>query len=421
MNAAFRSRIRIAVVVTRELAAPAGRPGILSNIIRVLQRNNDVQVFRLRNVMELRGVSDIAGAALAWLWGLIRGRPIPLQCLLYASPRACARLTAQIRDGAFDAVYLDTVRCQILLRFLRRTMLRMHVVTDFDDLMSRRMGHLSRSGQPLLPGHVAPALPGWIRSWMEGPLSRLITVYEAAALKSSESEVVAGSNATVLLSKVERQLLLSRLTEEHQALIHAIPPALEVMANPWMLSRSLRFVFIGSDRLVQNRRAIDYLLKKWRTLKPATTLHIYGRHIRPMTQVPGVHWHGFVDDLSEIYAPGTISLVPALVSGGIKTKVAEAWAWGCPVLGNDSAFEGLAISNYPLARPETQWDALISDPAAHGELWVHAARLGHEFVRRNLSFDAFEHAWENVMQPVPPGVYPAPQCADATVDLSCAE
>lgn len=400
MNVAFRSRIRIAAVTTRELSISAGRPNVLSSIIRALQQHDDVRIFRLRNVIELHQLWDIAGAFLSWLWGLVRGRPLPLQCLLYASPRECARLADQIRSGAFDAVYLDTVRCQVLLRYLRRAAPQLHIVTDFDDLMSRRAEHLTRNRHPLLAGHIGRTLPRWMRYFVEGPLARLIPAYEAATLKGSEKEVVASSNAVVLLSTVECYLLRSRLEEAHKPRIHAIPPAVKVRAQPWMSSSELRFVFIGSDNFLQNRRAIDHLLERWRTLTPSAQLHIFGRQARPAEPIAGVHWHGFVEDLAEVYKPGSISLLPALVSGGIKTKVAEAWAWGCPVLGNAAALEGFALSDYPLALPETEWDPILVAPAAHDELWPRAARLGQDFVRRHLSCEAFETAWERTMRPV---------------------
>lgn len=399
MDATFQSRFRIAIVTTRELGLRAGRPSILHNIILALERRHTVKVFRLRTVTEIGSLAQITGAMSTWIWSLVRGRPLPLQCVLYAAPEECTRVAAEIRDGAFDAVYLDTVRCVVLLRHLLRVRPRLHIVTDFDDLMSRRAEHLAQNRLPLLAGHVAPFLPRWLRMLVEKPMARLITRYEAATLVQSEHEAVSHSDAVVLLSAVERQALRARLPHKHRAHIYAIPPAIDVRATPWSNAETLRFVFIGSDEFLQNRRAIDCLIEKWRTLHPMTPLHIYGRQKRRIDGVSGVHWHGFVPDLADVYRPGSISLVPAMVAGGIKTKVAEAWAWGCPVLGNDQAFEGFPIARYPLILPEQQWDPLLIGPGIYRELWAKAARLGQKFTRRNLSMEAFKDAWEMVMQP----------------------
>ncbi|MDB5393579.1 MAG: hypothetical protein JWM91_1085 [Rhodospirillales bacterium] len=400
MNPAYGAPIRIAFVLTRDLTQHNGRTPILSHIIRTLRRNHAVDVLRLRSVMEAGGIWDVAGTLLCWLRSLALWQPVPLQCLLYASPRECARLTEQIRQCGCDAVYLDTVRCQSLLRSLRRALPDLHVVTDFDDLMSRRTAYLSRNRLPLLVGHVGPHLPRWLRFLAEGPLARLITAYETATLPAAEDEVVAASSVTILLSTVERQMLHQRTKVNTTKLLHAISPAFAVQAAPWRSAPSLRFIFIGSDDQLQNRTAIDYLLKAWRTLRPMAQLHIYGRQNRPAADVAGVHWHGVVEDLSQVYQAGSISLVPALVTGGIKTKVAEAWAWGCPVLGNDSALEGLGITNYPLVLPEDEWAPFLTQPSAYYETWVQAARSGNAFVRRALSPDHFERAWERAMHPI---------------------
>lgn len=395
MNASSLPHQRIAFVSTRDLDQLNGRTAILVPVIRALRRHHQLDILPLRSVMQIRRPRDVAGAVLAWGKSLLRGRPLPLQCLLYASAAEAERLAIRIRDGNYDVVYLDTVRCQILLRALRRLAPDIHVVADFDDLMSRRAAFLARHGMPFLSGHVGPQMPSWLRWLIEVPLARLITAYEAATLPAAENEVVRSSDVTVLLSPVERRMLETR----SGARVLSIPPAVPLEAPAWRRTEALRFVFIGSDRQLQNRTAIDALLEGWRRLAPATELHIYGRQGRPAPSVPGVVWHGFVDDLAEVYQPGSIALVPATVAGGIKTKVAEAWAWGCPVLGNEIALEGLEIGGYPLMLPVGQWDPLLTDPVAHFALWARAARQGSDFVRDSLAPQISERAWDRVVMP----------------------
>ena len=396
MDAFFRPRI--AVVSTRSLAKAAGRPTILANIISALEQKNDVTAFRLYSALELGSIGGLCRMLGQWLTGMVCGRRLPLQCILYAT-RECERLSEQIADGAFDSVYLDTVRCHALLVLLRQRLPHLHIVTDFDDLMSRRMRHLSQSRLPLLAGHIGNHLPHWLRFLVEGPFGRSITAYEAATLPGLEDHVVALSSATVVLSTVEAGRLRGRLPISARPCIHSIPPAFAVQADPWKSAPALRFVFVGGDDLLQNRMAIDRLLALWRTLRPATSLHIFGRQGRRPTDLPGVHWHGFVQNADAIYSPGSIALLPALVKGGIKTKVAEAWAWGCPVLGNDAAFEGFAIRNYPLALPETVWNHFLVQPAAYASTWLDAARRGHEIIRREMSPAVFVQRWNDLMMP----------------------
>lgn len=395
MNAPSLPHQRIALVSTRDLSQNNGRTQILGPVIRSLKRHHRVDILPLHSVLQTKKPCDIAGVLLAWVKSLLVGKPLPLQCLLYASRFEAERLAELIRRHDYDVVYLDTVRCQILLRALRRKTPDIHVVSDFDDLMSRRAAFLSRHGLPFLSGHVGPQMPAWLRWLIEVPLARLITAYEAATLPGAEDEVVRHSDVTVLLSSVERKLLEAR----SGAVVTSIPPAVLPRAPAWNSAESLRFVFIGSDRQLQNRTAIDQLLTYWRDLAPRTELHIYGRQTRPQPEMPGVFWHGFVEDLAEVYRPGSIALVPAMVAGGIKTKVAEAWAWGCPVLGNQIAFEGLEIEDYPLNVPTEEWGPMLLNPAAYGGIWVRAARRGSDFVRDALAPARSERAWEQAVMP----------------------
>jgi hypothetical protein len=179
--------------------------------------------------------------------------------------------------------------------------------------------------------------------------------------------------------------------------VHAISPAVTVMRPPIEEFPPNRFIFIGSDNFVHNRAAIDFLLESWRKVRPPLALHIYGRQSRPKVAVEGVHWHGFVEDLAEVYQPGSVALVPAMDRGGIKTKVLEAWAWGCPALCNKAAMEGLPIENYPLILPEAEWPAILAAPC--GREWASAAHIGHGFVRDHCSAEGFERAWQEIILP----------------------
>ena len=386
-------------MLTRDLNAQAGRPEVLKRIIETLTLAHAVEVFRLRNVMELKSISSLVRVLAIWVRSVLRLRPIPLQCLLYAAPGEIARLVLSIEAGNFDTVYLDTVRCQMLLRAIRLKVQDVNIVSDFDDLMSRRMDLLCQCRLPVMAGHVGAVLPVWLRRLVEGSASRIIRWYEAATLKGAEIEIVSSSNAVVLGSNAERVELLCRLTTPLHSRVHAIPPAMPVRAAPWSAPVGYRFVFIGSDRLVQNRTAIDRLIEIWRRLCPATPLHIFGAQSRPAQSPTGVHWHGFTADLDDVYQPGSIMLLPAVLAGGVKTKVAEAWAYGCPVLANANALEGFDIPNYPLDLPESAWEGYILHPERHLALWADAARAGQDFIARRLSPEAFGRAWHSLMLP----------------------
>jgi len=387
-------RRKIAIVLTRELTVGYGRTTIIRKMLEGLSREHDVTVIRLHSLLEMHATSDFLFAFGEWVWSLLRGKPLPLQCLLYSSRKERARIMKTISENDFASVYLDTVRCRALLQNLRCDTSKMFVVTDFDDLMSRRMRFLAENEMPLLAGHTSATFPAWLRKLIEGPLARFVTRYEAATLCVAEKDVAALSDALVLTSPREVELLEDRLSKKCAVIIPILPPMM-LRAKSW--NAPLRFVFVGSDRLLQNRLAIDLLLERWSALRPRTQLHIYGAQTRSVRDVEGVRWHGFVEDIAEAYQSGSVLLLPGLASGGIKTKVPEAWSFGCPVLGNAAAFEGLEIADYPLNLPETSWDPFLLYPESHMSLWQEAAKLGQRFVTEYLSPEEFHRAWEEVL------------------------
>ena len=397
----MKQRLRIAIVLTRELTAVGGRPAILNNVIAALARNNDLELLRLRNVLELPGAVAFAGVFISWAASILRMRPLPLQCLLYCHWREMHAVCGRLCEEQFDAIYLDTIRCHMLLRAIRRRLRDVHVISDFDDLMSRRMSLMHDQRLPLATGNVGAPAPSWLKRLLSGPAARFISWYEAAALRRSESEAVALSDGVVLVSRHERDELRRQLPIALHSRIHCVPPMMPLRSPPVSSPSHRRFIFIGSDRLLQNRAAIDRLVAMWRRFRPTTALHIFGDQSRPGQPADAVSWHGAVSDLSEVYQPGSILLLPAPFGGGCKTKVAEAWSFGCPVLGNAAAFEGYDLAGYPLILPESMWGDYVCRPEAFDSIWTEAAQAGWNFVAGNLSPQQFSSAWESIIRPLP--------------------
>jgi hypothetical protein len=394
------SKPRVALVVTRSLEeASFGRVQVMREIRAALEAQFEVTVFRLHNLLETRRVGDLTGAAAQWTLSMVQGKPLPFQTVLYSGTNEIEALVNTLCKGAFQAIYIDSVRCEVLIRMLRAKAPNARVVVDFDDLMSRRMQHMAQGGIHLSLGFLRHAFPKALRWSIEGPLSRLLVRYEASALARAERELVTSVQAVVLVSSTERDLFREKLAKEHHHTIHALPPPAASCRNPTHVSSPYRFVFIGSDLLAQNRLSIDVLVELWRKLKPTTELHFYGRQHRPSQPVRNVYWHGFVEHASEAYETGSILLLPVVLAGGIKTKVIEAWSFSCPVLGNRLAFEGLEVPGYPLICPETEWARYVLEPAAHADVWDSAARIGNAFVRTTLSRARFGAQWRSLMLP----------------------
>jgi glycosyltransferase involved in cell wall biosynthesis len=268
---------------------------------------------------------------------------------------------------------------------------RARLIVDLDDLMSRRTEELLKLGEGFSAGYLSDKMPRWSRS-LGGPGLR----YERKALRHWETRLCELADELILLSPVEAGMLETRAAGPRRANIRAVPPPQDMIRGPLAIERPLRFVFIGTDALTQNRLTISYLLDLWWRLAPRTPLHIYGRMTRRWQAPPNVRFHGYVDSLADVYDAHSILLSPALLRGGVKTKVLEAFAWGTPVIGNAVTFEGLALPDYPIAGATEAVIKDIDSEASLGRLNA-AARIGNEYVRAKHDPKAFAAAWQNIV------------------------
>lgn len=401
MNSGMKSRPRVAMIVTRSLTEDVSisRVRILGLICKLFENNFETSVFRIRTIIDAKKLKDWSSVCWMAIVGIATFKPIPLQCMLFAASSEIKRLTREISQGDFDVVYLDSVRTWGLLRSLRKSRVSVRVVVDFDDLMSRRMEMLSENRWSLSLGYLQNKLPRVIQKSVDGWLSGVITKYEAWALHRVEREMCKDAQVVVLVSPAESELLRKQMESLGGAKVCSIVPSRRAVVSKITLRRPYRFVFIGGDVHGQNRLSLNYLADLWTRCRPDAQLHIYGRQNLSWPDVHNVFWHGFVNELWEVYSEDSIAVLPALRAGGIKTKMIEAWAYGRPVLANPTAFEGLDVSGYPLIVPEAKWGEYIGSPESCEKLWWRAAEIGNEFVRKELSEQRYLDAWREAMWP----------------------
>jgi glycosyltransferase involved in cell wall biosynthesis len=400
---------RILAMWTRELDGTElfGRVNVALQVRAALEGIGSVTNDRLTNAFEdPSAVRSILFSSMALLAGLLSGRPLPLQCALFAS---AARRSASLADGCpTDVVYLDGIRTLLLMRRLRRRQPKLRIVVDLDDLMSRRYDFASRGGLPLSLGYLERLLPRALtRLAVAGKIARLVLWYECLALRNAERELLRLADSVVLLNRSEAAMLEragSGLPAPPRAKVVAIPPFAKTVSPDRQstfssLAPSWRAIFVGSDVLVQNRMTIAYLLDLWSVFQIETPLHIYGRQKGRWPIVPNVTFSGYVADIEEAYRPGSIMVYPCLVPGGIKTKVLEAFAHGVPVVGNSATFEGILPIDYPLVIDE-QADlvALLKAPAANVEDLERATSIASAYIAQEHSARLFAERWKRAIQ-----------------------
>ena len=380
-----------------DLERPVGRIKTAKSIRGALREHYKMNEIVLDILKNGRSLQSMIRGALSLAWSLVSLKPLPLQCALFGAFDP-SRILLNTSTSS-DLIYSDGVRTLLLLRELRARLPHAHIVCDFDDLMSRRMKFWldTRAGVSL--GYIEKLLsPALVRLIASGPLAQALIAYERYSLRRAEREIVRLCDAVVLVSSADANDLREQSPTNLRSKIHVIRPAVSVQRVPTPLGLPLRFVFVGTNKLLQNRLTINRLVELWRDEKPNVSLHIYGlQQTIPDVIPPNVIFHGFVDDLDEVYDGNSVLIAPSLVGGGIKSKVLEAFSYGAPVVGNALTFEGMDFKSYPLILDsEESIRALLREPQKYLDELNRAAEAGYAYVASELNLRNFNEAWQQL-------------------------
>ena len=325
---------------------------------------------------------------------LLRGG-VSFQALLFSDQGEIKRIVNIVDSFKPHALYVESVRSAFLIDLIRSRWPNLRIVCDFDDLMSRRMREWRRHNAGVSLGYINEFVPRVIKKCLVGTLGDLVCRYEAATIETLEQKMLRVCDSVVLLSSSEFEFLKSQTPKKLHSKLMLIPPT----CDPLSVSKPefpLRFVFIGSDALLQNRLSIEYLLDIWRRIEPLSPLVIYGNMKNIYTRLPpNVHFAGFVKSLADVYSANSIVLAPGFVRGGVKTKVLEAMEFGNLVVGNSISFEGIVdVAEFPILDNEDQLLALIKNPTDQLDEYLHAAQKITQRVRETHSRAIVGKRWQ---------------------------
>ncbi len=393
------ARPRVLMVCTRDVPehAESGRERTMAFILRSLRARGDVEILRLHSVLERRSVGRVLSTLGAAIAGVATGRPLPLQSLLFHDTRQARALVETIERTRPDTVYFDGVRSGALAMRLRARWPGLRLVCDFDDLMSRRMEVLAEARQPISMGYLKKLVPAWVQKHvLDGLVARAIQAYEWRALRQLERRIGQACDDVVLVSSVDAAHLRE---QQPGAAVTVIPPGMAAHRALQPLSRVERFVFIGSDSLLQNRQAIEFLVDLWARVRPATPLHVFGKQAGAYAAVDGVVFRGFVADVASAYEAGSVLLAPSFLSGGVKTKVLEAMSFGVVPLGTAVTFEGIAADCGALAAGPERIAEWVADPARWCASWREHGGAAIAQVARSHAEPVLGEQWCRVVWP----------------------
>jgi glycosyltransferase involved in cell wall biosynthesis len=159
----------------------------------------------------------------------------------------------------------------------------------------------------------------------------------------------------------------------------------------------LRIGFVGLLDYQPNFDAVRWfataVLPRIREQEPGATFEVIGQAspgVQSLSQLPGVHLHGFVEDLELALAELTVVVAPIRFGGGTRFKILEGFAHHLPVVSTTVGAEGIeAVDGEHLL--------VRDDPAAFARavLDLHRDKARREkLVTAAAGLHAERYAWE---------------------------
>ena len=229
----------------------------------------------------------------------------------------------------------------------------------------------------------------------------------AERTRRRELDVIARSDATLVVSTAERELLAREApgarVEVLSNLHHVAGPGL-----PFARRRDL--VFVGGFRHPPNTDAVLWFARdifpRIRAALPDIRFHCIGgdvpREIAALAMAPGIVVHGHVPDIAPYTNGCRIAVAPLRYGAGVKGKVNLSMAHGQPVVATPCAVEGMHLADGEDVLVAGEADAfadavvrLYRDEA----LWQRLAAGGLANVARYFSADAARDVVRRLLLP----------------------
>ncbi|MCZ6674074.1 MAG: glycosyltransferase family 4 protein [Verrucomicrobia bacterium] len=192
--------------------------------------------------------------------------------------------------------------------------------------------------------------------------------------------------------------------------IHVIPNGFDPPQHELKKSPAFpqRIGFIGTFRYAPNFDGVNWFIKEvWPQVKrenPSVRLRLVGSGSE-LTDGLDVDGLGWIDDPSEEIATWSFMIVPVLIGGGTRIKIAEAFSRACPIVSTH-----LGAFGYELVNGE---EALLATEATHfanacvkllgdQDLQVKLAQRGWERFQGQLEWKTIRKRVQQVLQSTKP-------------------
>ena len=218
----------------------------------------------------------------------------------------------------------------------------------------------------------------------------------AQRTRALELELIAGVDATLVVSTVERDLLA---VDAPQANVDILSNLHQLAGTGLAFAQRRDLVFVGGFRHPPNVDAVQWfvtaVLPLIRARLPSVRFHCIGSDvpaaIAALASQPGVTIHGYIADLAPYMDGARIAVAPLRFGAGVKGKINLSMAHGQPVVATACAVEGMHLDD--------GLNVLVADDAAgfadavvrlydDDVLWQRLADQGRINLQRHFSLDA---------------------------------
>lgn len=227
----------------------------------------------------------------------------------------------------------------------------------------------------------------------------------AASIREREREIILGSDATLVVSRAELDLLEAELPE---ALVAEMPLARPIAPPSNPFARRAGIGFIGGFAHAPNVDALrSFLTEVWPLLlckEPGLEMTIVGADMPDelLDGVPGrVSALGHLPDVGPWFESLRLTVAPLRYGAGAKGKVASSLAAGVPCVATPVAAEGMSLSaasGVLIAENAADFASRVLEVHGDEALWdrLSAGALAH--ARAHLSTEAWRERLDALLR-----------------------
>ncbi len=296
---------------------------------------------------------------------------LPLQTWLYHTADVRERVAALAAECHAGAIYVDMLRLAPLARDVAPGAA---LIIDYDDLLSERYTQAASKSYEVmgfLAERVGP-LAGVARAFAR-PLLRI----EAARCATYEQAMLKHADLVLMTSPREAAVLAREGTH-----VIGAPPL--VAPYPETPPPGGKLIFLGNLRYAENVSMLRALasavaaLEAQDLLAADVVIDVVGEHAPSLPADFDAHRFRFLGRAPDLaaFAGAGIFLAPVVGGSGVKLKVLDGMALGCPVVGTPKACEGLSV--------RANRDLIVA-PDASGVLRAACAMRGRRALKAQLA------------------------------------